>query len=230
VKKLVIIFLVITGLWQVSKSTEFQFFGELISHGNRFEKVVALTFDDGPMPQYTEKVLSMLAERRIKATFFVVGEELARSPYLTAEILRGGHQLGNHSYTHKRMLLKSPSFVADEIEKTNKLIKKAGFEEQIYFRPPYGKKLFTLPYYLDQQNMTSVTWDVDPGSALPEEASARQIADYVIKEAQNGSIILLHVMFVTRKNELAAVPMIIEGLKELDFEFVTVDELLAAER
>ncbi|MCJ8338116.1 MAG: polysaccharide deacetylase family protein [Pseudomonadales bacterium] len=227
-KKLVIIFLIFTGLWQISKSTEFQLFGELISHGSRFEKVIALTFDDGPKPVYTERVLKMLADQRVKATFFVVGEELARSPHLTAEILRGGHQLGNHSYSHSRMLLKSPSFVANEIEKTDKLIRKSGFEEKIYFRPPFGKKLFTLPYYLEQKNITSVTWDVDPGSALREEASAREIADYVIDQAENGSIILLHVMFVTRKNELAAVPMIIEGLRELDYEFVTVDELLAS--
>ncbi|MCJ8300895.1 MAG: polysaccharide deacetylase family protein [Pseudomonadales bacterium] len=91
-KKLVIIFLIFTGLWQISKSTEFQLFGELISHGNRFENAIALTFDEGPKPVYTERVLEMLADYRVKATFFVVGEELARSPYLTAEILRGGHQ------------------------------------------------------------------------------------------------------------------------------------------
>jgi len=114
-----IIILLITGygLFQISKSRTFQFFGEILPRAETNEKVVALTFDDGPT-EYTRDVLKTLQEKDIKATFFVMGSELQKKPQIGEAIVLAGHELGNHTYSHQRMWLKSQAFIADEIEKT----------------------------------------------------------------------------------------------------------------
>src|SRR5215475_7640909 len=92
--------------YKVSKSRTFQFFGDIIPRVNTRQKVVALTFDDGPTPGLTEEVLSILNEEGVKATFFVIGEDLERNLEEGRKIVAAGHELGNHSYSHKRMVLK----------------------------------------------------------------------------------------------------------------------------
>ena len=80
------------------------------------------------------------------------------------KIVAAGHEVGNHSYSHVRMLLVTPSFVQQEIEKTDRLIRAAGYDREINFRPPYGKKLFALPWYLSKTGRKTITWDVEPDS------------------------------------------------------------------
>jgi chitin deacetylase len=90
------------------------------------QRVVALTFDDGPSGQFTQEILEVLAEHDVTATFFVVGEELIRNPEAGHQIATHGHELGNHSYRHKRMVLKPISFIESEITETDRLIREAG--------------------------------------------------------------------------------------------------------
>ena len=227
---LVIAVLSVIGLQQIGNSRTFQFFGQIKNRVKTPEKVVALTFDDGPTAGPTGEVLAMLAKEDVKATFFVTGGELKQNLDEGKKIVAGGHELGNHSYSHLRMMLVSPSFVADEIESTDRLIREAGYQGQIYFRPPYGKKLFTLPYYLSKTGRISITWDVEPDSYSAIAADADKIAEHVLGRTQPGSIILLHVMYGSRKESLRAVPKIIAGLKERGYSFKTVSELLAMEQ
>src|SRR6185436_13476921 len=138
--------------FQVSKSRTFQFFGEIVPRVNTQQKFVALTFDDGPIPGATEEVLSVLNEGGIKATFFVIGAELEQNLEQGRKLVAAGHELGNHSFSHSRMVLKTPSFVKFEIERTDELIRQTGYQGPIHFRPPFGKKLFVLPYYLSQHS------------------------------------------------------------------------------
>lgn len=214
--------------FQISKSRSFQFFGEIVPHVNTQQQVIALTFDDGPIPGATEEVLSMLNEAGIKATFFVTGAELEQNPEQGRKLVAAGHELGNHSFSHSRMALKSPSFVKFEIERTDELIRQAGFQGPIHFRPPYGKKLFVLPYYLSRHSRKSITWDVEPNSFPEIDRDANKIVQYVISNAKPGSIILLHVMYLSRKESLKSVPGIISGLKSRGYEFKTVSELLSS--
>jgi len=223
---LVTIITVFGVLWQVSKNEEFQFFGRLIDRVETNDKVVALTFDDGPTRYQTAEILNILDEAGIKATFYLVGKSIKENLQETKDIIQKGHEIGNHSYTHQRMVLKTYNFVAEEIEKTNALISQAGFNDVIRFRPPYGKKLFSLPYYLHNNEITTVTWDVEPESYLDKSASASEISDYVVQNTKPGSIILLHVMFKSRANSMAAVPSIVQQLKEQGYRFVTVSELI----
>jgi chitin deacetylase len=214
--------------FQISKSRSFQFFGEIVPRMNTEQKIVALTFDDGPIPGSTEEVLSTLNEQGVKATFFVTGAELQENPDQGRQIVSAGHELGNHSYSHTRMVLKSPSFIKSEIARTDDLIRQIGYQGQIHFRPPYGKKLFLLPYYLARQSKISIMWDVEPDSYPEIGGDANKIVEHVLANTKPGSIILLHVMYPNRRESLKAVKGIVAGLKNEGYTFKTVSELLAA--
>ena len=113
-------------LWRVSGSRTFQFFGRLVPRVETASKVVALTFDDGPAPGATDQVLSALGGARVRATFFVTGAELERHMAEGRKIVAAGHELGNHSYSHGRMVFVTPSRVRREVERTDELIREAG--------------------------------------------------------------------------------------------------------
>lgn len=218
------------GLWEIGKSRTFQFFGEIVPRVETPERIVALTFDDGPTPEFTGEILQILKEQDVKATFFLIGGELEKNPDEGKKIVSAGHEIGNHSYSHTRMILVGPSFVKEEIEKTDALIRAAGYDKPTHFRPPYGKKLFALPFYLSQNNRKTITWDVEPES-FPEIArSSEAITKYVLDNTKNGSIILLHVMYDPQKKSPSAVKPIIEGLKQKGFRFVTVSELMSVQK
>ncbi len=220
--------LIIIGvsLFYISKAREFQFFWEIISHIETDKKVIALTFDDGPTKEYTEKVLKILDENKLKATFYLVWKDLKNNPDETKKIVEAGHEIWNHSFSHSRMVLKSSAFVKREIENTNALIRKSWYKWDIHFRPPYWKKLFILPWYLKQNNIKTVTWDVEPETYLSSWISAEEIAKNVIFEAQPGSIILLHIMFKSREETRKSISLIVAGLRKKWYKFVTVSELL----
>jgi peptidoglycan/xylan/chitin deacetylase (PgdA/CDA1 family) len=213
--------------WSISKSRTFQFFGEIVPRVNTPARVVALTFDDGPTPGFTERVLSILNQNHVRATFFVIGGDLQKYPALGHRIVAAGHELGNHTYSHQRMIGKSFRFVRSEVERTDALIRKAGYHGVIHFRPPNCKKLLVLPYYLGSTGRKTITWDVEPDS-YPNVASApSRIVQYVRDHARPGSIILLHVMYPPRKTSLDAVSAIIEQLRSDGYDFETVSGLLA---
>jgi peptidoglycan-N-acetylglucosamine deacetylase len=218
--------LVAAAGWETSRSVTFQCFGRIVPRVETAGRVVALTFDDGPTPAYTGAVLAMLRRERVRATFFLTGAELERHPSLGARIAAEGHELGNHSYSHVRMVLRDLPFVRREIETTDRLIRAAGHRGPIHFRPPYGKKLLVLPHYLATTTRTTVTWDVEPESDPNVAATAGGIVKHVLDRTRPGSIIILHVMYPVRETSRQAVPGIIRGLRERGYRFVTVSELL----
>jgi chitin deacetylase len=223
--------LVVVGfvaMWQVSRATTFQFFGRLVPRVETSQRVVALTFDDGPTPEATERVLAVLGEEQVRATFFVTGAELEKNMDAGRKLVAAGHELGNHSYSHQRMVLVTPSFVEREVGRTDELIREAGHRGEILFRPPYGKKLFVLPYYLSKAGRTSVTWDVEPDSRPEVAADSDKIAESALSGTRPGSIILLHVMYGSRGESLKAVKKIVAALKAQGYSFKTASELLAA--
>jgi chitin deacetylase len=214
-------------LWQIGKSRTFQFFGAIVPRINTTEKVVALTFDDGPTVNGTSEILNVLDDLQVKATFFLIGSELEQNLAEGRKIVAAGHEVGNHSYSHVRMLLVSPSFVREEIEKTDRLIGASGYDKAIHFRPPYCKKLFALPWYLSRTGRKTITWDVEPDSDPKIAADAKRIVEETRSGVRPGSIILLHAMYPNRQPSLQAVRGIIETLKQEGYRFATVSELLA---
>ena len=224
----VVLLATLYGIWQLSSARSFQLFGGLIHRVNTNEKVIALTFDDGPSKRYTDQVLAILAAEQVTATFFVTGKETKQNLFQARQLLAAGHQLGNHSYSHPRMLLMSPAAVASEIEQTDAAIRSAGYQGDILFRPPYGKKLLVLPLYLAEHNRLTIMWDLEPETDPKLASDAQAMAAYVINNAKPGSIVLLHVMYQSRQASREALPVIIEGLKQKGYRFVTVSELLAS--
>jgi peptidoglycan/xylan/chitin deacetylase (PgdA/CDA1 family) len=217
----------VTGGWMISRSRTFQLFGEIVHRVDTSEKVVALTFDDGPTPEYTDGVLAILKEKGVKATFFLIGQEAEANAAETRAIAADGHELGNHTYTHPDMSLASEGDAEMQVTKTDAAIRAAGYSGDIHFRPPFGKKLFGLPLYLAKNDRITVTWDVEPESDESIAADPRRIISHVVAQTKPGSIVILHVMYPARKTSRQALPGVIDGLKERGFRFVTVSELLA---
>lgn len=217
------------GAFQLSRSTTFMIAGDIIARVETDRPRIALTFDDGPAPKHLQDVLDTLAAEDVPATFFLVGRDVETHPDLVALIAEAGHEIGNHSYSHPRMVLMSMGRIADEIERTDAAIRAAGYTGPIPFRPPYGKKLVMLPLYLSQHGRAAIMWDIDPDSdpALMEWVDA--YAAHVISNTQNGSIILMHVMFDGNSQQRDALPIVLRGLKTRGFEFVTVSALTATD-
>ena len=223
-KKLIFIcigILLFLGIYKYATSRTHQLFGGITSHIETNQKMVALTFDDGPT-NYTDSILPLLEKYNAKATFFLVGAEIEKYPEETKEIVEAGHQVGNHTYTHKRMVFKTPSFVKKEIQNTDELIRKAGYRGEIDFRPPYGKKLVILPYYLYKQGKETIMWNLEPDSYYSD---VDEKVRYVTENIHPGSIILLHPMYGDLDNTLQTIEGILQALSKEGYTFVTVNEL-----
>lgn len=209
--------------WRLQKSRTHQLFGKLVSEVSTDDSVVALTFDDGPS-LYTDSVLDYLRDQGVHATFFVVGNAIKRNAAAAHRIVAEGHELGNHSYSHERMVLKRPSFIRHEVEATDSLIRDLGVSGPIYFRPPYGKRLVYLPWYLSRTHRTTVLWSLEPDTWY---TGADGMTRYVLEHVHPGAIILLHVEIASRREGRAALKRIVPALRQRGYRFVTVSELLA---
>lgn len=203
----------------------YQLFGNITNSIETDEKVVALTFDDGPTKN-VEQVLHLLEQYNAKATFFLIGQDIEKFPEETKAIIEADHQVGNHTFSHARMIFKSPTFIKEEIDKTDELIHEAGYKGEIDFRPPNGKKLVFLPYYLKQQEKETITWNIEPDTffTTPEEK-----IDYVLEAIHPGSIILLHPMYDQSGDELQVIEEILKALTKEGYRFITVDDLQTLE-
>ena len=210
---------------EISKSKKIQLYGDFLTSVETNEKVVALTFDDGPGVN-TDKILDILRENDVKGTFYLTGDEIENSMTKGVKIVEAGHEIGNHSFSHKRMVFKSPSFIKDEIEKTDELIRQIGYEGDITFRPPYGRRLLVLPHYLSKNDRDLILWNIEPESYPDIASDSSKMVEHVVDNIVPGSIILLHVMYKSRTESLEAVEGIITSLKEQGYTFVTVSELL----
>lgn len=224
---LVALVLVAAGSFQLSKSRDAQLVGELVTRVDTSEKVVALTFDDGPEAEYVEPVLELLRQHEAKATFFVIGAAVETSPQSLRTMVRAGHGIGNHTYFHPRLLLMSQRAIGREIEATDALIRAAGYNGPILVRPPNCKRLLAAPYYLWRHGRTTVTWDLEPDSRSELAGDPAAMTRYVRENVRPGSIILMHVMYEGREASREALPLILDALAAEGYRFVTVSELLA---
>ena len=116
---ILVLILCAIGLREVSRSTTWQIMGDLIHHGDRNQKVIALTFDDGPTAKYTAEILEILKAHQVPATFFLIGKFVDERPQSVAQIAQHGHEIGNHSYSHKCMALRTPAWIRTELIKTD---------------------------------------------------------------------------------------------------------------
>lgn len=182
------------------------------------KKRVALTFDDGPDPNYTEKLLDGLKERDVKATFFLLGKQVDQYPDIVKRMYKEGHTIGNHSYDHVNLATLSATDAKNQISKTNEAIYKITGEYPQYLRPPFGNE----PQNEDvAKDMITVLWDVDPLDWCC--GSSTNVANKVEKSVKEGDIILLH---DASKSSVEAALQIVDELTDKGYEFVTVDKLI----
>jgi peptidoglycan-N-acetylglucosamine deacetylase len=217
----------LAGLWKLINSRTFQLFGQLVASVPCTAPYVALTLDDGPTPEATQALIELLERHGARATFFVVGRELERFPDAARQIVRAGHELGNHSYSHRRMMLVSDEFIRSEIERTDAAIRDAGQRGPIAFRPPFGKKLVGLPWYLEQTGRNTVMWSIEPESAPGVEQTPEGIARHTSEQARPGTIILMHAMNDRTGFKLSAIDRMLASLAERGYRAVSFSELRA---
>lgn len=220
----VIVLIVLTWPWIKGWSSP-QLIGEAIHRIHTKDKVVALTYDDGPAPAYTTELLEILKDNGIKATFFVVGAHAEKHPDLIKAIYEGGHEIGNHTWSHPQLVWKWPQFTRDQISRTDALLRSLGYKGTIHFRAPYGIKFLVLPWILTESHRQHILFDVVPEDWKRPGVSS--IVDRVVEKVRPGSIILLHDGRGDRSQTVAATPKIIHRLKEQGYRFVTISELVA---
>jgi len=181
-------------------------------------KKIAITFDDGPHPVYTEKLLDGLKERGVKATFFVTGEHAELHPEIIQRMQEEGHLIGNHTYSHIQLRKGNREAFRKELVRTNRILSGITGEEILYVRPPYGSWDRALESEL---NMFPVLWTIDPTdwSCL----NAETVTKRVVSKASDNAIILLHDYYHT---SVEAALKIVDILLKEGYEFVTVDEIL----
>lgn len=182
------------------------------------EKRIALTFDDGPHPYYTEQLLDGLKERGVVVTFFVTGEHAELHPDIIERMSEEGHLIGNHTYSHMQLTSKNREEFKEELIRTNEIITGITGQEVIFVRPPYGSwdKSFEA-----ELNMFPVLWTVDPLDWSSSNAS--RITDKIVSKAEENDIILMHDYY---KTSVTAALDAIDKLQEEGYTFVTVEELL----
>jgi peptidoglycan/xylan/chitin deacetylase (PgdA/CDA1 family) len=220
---LALILAALFALYKISKAPCWQLIGTPLCKVETSEKLIALTFDDGPTPLGLDSVLPVLARYQAHATFFVVGQEMEWHPGQAQRVVAAGDELGNHSFYHQRMIGLFPGTYEAEIRRTDALLRAAGEAHPRFFRPPNGKKLTGLPIAVARAGYQTVTWDSeDPMTA----ASPRAFADGVMARVRPGSIVVMHVMYGTGQVQRDALPLILEGLKARGYRAVTVGELL----
>lgn len=181
-------------------------------------KRIALTFDDGPHPYYTQQLLDGLKERGVHATFFVTGENAALHPDVIERMAQEGHLIGNHTYSHIQLTAKNRETFKQELIKTSEVITGITGEEVVYVRPPYGSWDKSLEKEI---NMFPVLWSVDPLDWCSDNVSC--IAENVVSKVKENDIILMHDYYAS---SVTAALKIVDELQEQGYLFVTVEEIL----
>ncbi len=206
-------------------------YGGVVRCGDGRSRQIALTFDDGPNEPFTSRILDILKEYGIKATFFLIGENAERFPELCQRIRKGGHIIGNHSYCHSWWLaLSRGKDIAEELQLAQEVIYRASGGKPELFRPPYGLWTPWLLKAAQKLGLKVITWNNMTADWKPDR-EASDIAAAILKRARPGSIIVLHDGRAHRQSYdrtalVVALPLILTALKRQEYEFVTVPELL----
>lgn len=189
---------------------------------------IALTFDDGPDPSWTERVLDVLAGRRVPASFFAVGARAARTPAAVRRMAAEGHEVASHGWSHRSLWLCGPGRTAAEIARAHALLSDLAGRPPRHFRPPWGMVNVAMFGALRRAGERCVLWSIQPEGLRPV-APDRQVA-HVLGRAHPGAIVDLHDAEGTPEAParlLAALPAMIDGLRAAGYELVTVESLLA---
>jgi len=203
----------------------------VITHGDRSHPQIALTFDDGPNEPFTSMVLDVLKQHEVKATFFMVGQNVRHTTEVCQRLVREGHIVGNHSYFHSRYIaFKGKNNIMQELELTQETIHEVTGVRPIFFRPPYGIQTPWLLKVANDLGLTVVAWD-NMTNDWHLGKRVTQIVEAILKKARPGGIIVFHDGRDTRQGYdrvslLEALPLVLTELKRQGYHFVTLPELI----
>jgi peptidoglycan/xylan/chitin deacetylase (PgdA/CDA1 family) len=208
---------------------QLRMFADLVWRGPRDRAEVALTFDDGPQPEHTRRILGMLERAGVKATFFVIGEKVDRYPEVAAEIVRQGHGIALHGHTHDRFLaLRATASIIEELQQAQQAIARATGEVPMLFRPPVGITSPRIDEAARKLGLTVVAWSVKGmdgvRSARPDRVAAR-----IASKVRPGSIVLMHDALERHEAEpasVAALPRVLDAIKEKGLRVVRLEQML----
>lgn len=188
------------------------------------EKVIYLTFDDGPTPLITEKALEVLAKYNAKATFFCIGKNITENPVIYRQILDEEHAIGNHTYNHLKGWKTATKAYVESTVKTEQTIQQINksINQQKLFRPPYGRIKPSQANALQKLGYNIIMWDViafDWETSISKE----EVLQNVINNTENGSVVVLHDSVKASKNMLYALPKILDYFSEKGFVFKKIE-------
>jgi peptidoglycan/xylan/chitin deacetylase (PgdA/CDA1 family) len=190
---------------------------------------VALTFDDGPDPVATRRILKVLDRAKIKATFFVVGKRAERWPKLIREIARRGHVVAGHGYTHVPLTpIATARAYKSHIQRTNEVLAKVLGKHPSFFRPPYGVVTDRQVRYFAKRGVLTVDWSVDTFDINDKYNAPHRMISRVLRHVHDGAIVLMHSLR-HRPNTPKMLPRLIRALRKRGYRFRTVPELLGFE-
>jgi polysaccharide deacetylase family sporulation protein PdaB len=199
--------------------------GEVVWEVRTTEKVIALTFDDGPNPTFTPQILDVLKENQAKATFFVIGARAQKYPKVVQREAREGHEVANHTNTHPLKQLSRKDLQREVMDAQHSIFAATGIQPQV-FRPPGGIYNETVVDVAKEAGCQVVIWSWNQDTKDWSRPGASRIAERVLKNVRNGDIVLLHDHGEDRSQTIEALKTILPELKKMGYRFVTVSELL----
>ena len=226
--------------YEASENPSNQLFGKTVVSGPGDQKIVALTYDDGPNPPFTTSILQVLRREHVHATFFLVGRAVAAYPGVVRQEVRDGNAVGNHTWDHAHLLVLNPAQLRSTLSRTDQAIFAASGVHSHLMRPPYGARDWMVLNEARKLGYTPVMWSV-PLAKDWEYPSASVIAKRILAHVGDGSIIVLHdgnlgllcarehlaKHICDRRSDIGATRLIVESLKGQGYRFVTIPQLLA---
>ena len=207
------------------------FYGETITSVKvpNGKKLVALTFDDGPYPPYTQKLLDVLEKKQVKVTFFMVGNNASKNPEVVTLVTSKWHEVALHAEEHKDFLKLNEQELVGNILRGKKILEGLTRKPVKYLRPPHGFRDWTVMEAASNAGLKVVNWSVIPRDWT--NPGAQEIADRVCKNVVPGAIVLLHdgdapAQTTSREQTVEATALIIDELRKQGYNFVTVSQLL----
>jgi peptidoglycan/xylan/chitin deacetylase (PgdA/CDA1 family) len=195
---------------------------DVIYHGPATGNRVALTFDDGPHPGVTDRILHELKQRGLRATFFMIGDRVTAAPDLARRVLAEGHVVANHTLTHARLTELSDARAEREIQQAQEVFAEVLNHRPVWFRPPYGFLRQSQLPLVRKLGLKTVMWSIDPRDwAKPGEG---HIISKILRDLEAGAVILCHDMHMQTAHAIAA---ILDGILERGFSPVTIPSLMA---
>lgn len=194
------------------------------------DRIVALTYDDGPNPPHTDRLLRVLESHSARATFFMMGRHAELHPETVRRVIAAGHQIGNHSYSDATLTFRSPGFVREQIHRTDEILQSLGAPAELDFRAPHVAPFLPVAWVLSREGRRHIGANVVPQDWSTDDADA--IAEHVLARVGPGSIVLFHdgldvLDGADRSATVEATERVVSALSDRGYRFLTVRELLA---